>query len=249
MIINAAYYSSKGNHSINEDSISLVENLNSVIAIVADGLGGEGHGDLASRTAVKTICRELSCEDASEEQVTAAIVKANEEVVKMHSGNVRMKSTVAVLYISNTNSFVANVGDTRVYQFRKNKIIHQTIDHSVSQMSVNVGEIIVDELRGHIDRNKLTKALGSNSAIEVDITKLFLHTGDAFLLCSDGFWEHVIEQEMCEDLSTSSNTDEWLGKMRKRVNLRISPTGDNHSAIAIMLTKKRNINNEHGVLF
>ena len=238
MNINAAYYSSKGNRKTNEDNISLLENLNNVIAVIADGLGGEGNGDIASRIAVQTISGQLSGGDAAESHISSAVTKANEEIIKLQINGNKMKSTVAVLYLSRSSCFAAHVGDTRIYQFRKNKLIYQSIDHSVSQMSVNVGEIKADGIRKHVDRNKLTNALGSKKFTETDLTTLFLQDGDAFLLCSDGFWEYVIEDEMCEDLNISNNADEWLCKMRSRVESRISPTGDNHSAIVILIKKE-----------
>ena len=240
MNINAAYYSSKGRRARNEDSISLLENSNNVIAIVADGLGGEGGGDDASLTAVKAVSGRLSGGNPTANEITRAIAKANEEIIKSHNDKIKMKSTVAVLSMSRERSFAANIGDTRIYQIRDNRIIFQSIDHSVSQMSVNVGEINAEEIRNHIDRNRLTKALGAQESVEADLSELSLRNGDAFLLCSDGFWEYVFENEMCVDLSESANADVWLSKMRNRVESRIKPTGDNHSAIAIIVRSKGN---------
>ena len=240
MNINAAYYSSVGNRSNNEDNISLLENRDNIIAIVADGLGGEGNCDLASQTTVKTINGQLSAVNAVAEQISSAILHANEEIIKLQDNGNKMKSTVAVLHLNDTRAIAVNVGDTRIYQFRKNRVVYQSTDHSVAQMSVNVGEIAAGNIRGHIDRNRLTSALGSRSSLEVDLNELIYQNGDAFLLCSDGFWEYVVEDEMCADLSDSNHADEWLCKMRKRVELQISPTGDNHSAIAIIITNKGN---------
>jgi len=256
MNIDAAQHTSIGNRATNEDSHALLNNNKSIIALVADGLGGEGHGDMASRIAVETIGKylllggdyqvdmssrvtveinnNLSC-DTKIEDISDAINAANMEINKHHSTNGnKMKSTIAALYISEKKCYAAHVGDTRIYQFRNNKIIYQSIDHSVSQMAVIVGEIKVDEIRSHADRNKLTRSLGAWDNIEADVAELFIKAGDAFLLCSDGFWEHVFEQDMCSDLATSNTAAEWLTKMRKRVEQRITPTGDNHSAITII---------------
>jgi len=235
MNINAAYYSSKGNRSKNEDNISLLENRDNIIAIVADGLGGEKNGEVASLTTIQTINARLSGGDSTPDKINEAIACVNNELVSQQKNGEKMKSTVAVLCIDKTSAITANVGDTRIYQFRKNNIIFQSTDHSVSQMAVSVGEISQNEIRGHVDRNRLTRALGSKETVEIDTNHLVSVVGDAFLLCSDGFWEHVYENEMTEDLSSSSNADEWLNKMRNRVESRISPTGDNHSAIVIKI--------------
>jgi len=236
MNISAAYYSSKGNRTRNEDNISLLENCDNVIALVADGLGGEESGDVASLTTIRSINAYLSGSKVTVEHIIEAIISANYEIIKLQNSNGKMKSTIALLCLDKANAIAAHVGDTRVYQFRKNKIVYQSVDHSVSQMSVSVGEINIDEIRGHTDRNRLTRALGSKKTLEPDLTELVSIYGDAFLLCSDGFWEYVLEEEMIEDLKLSKNADEWLNKMRSRVDSRISPAGDNHSAIVIIVT-------------
>jgi len=245
MNISAAYYSSIGNRGKNDDNISLLENRDNIIAIVADGLGGESDGGIASLTTIQTINARLSGSRSTAEHIEKAIANTNDEIIKLQDNGRRMKSTVAILCICKAKAIAATVGDTRIYQFRRNKVIYQSTDHSVSQMSVSVGEINIDEIRGHVDRNRLTRALGSKNTVEVDTTELVSIAGDAFLLCSDGFWEHVRESEMSEDLSLSNNADEWLSKMRKRVETRISPTGDNHSAIAIINIAKQEEDLEH----
>ena len=146
-----------------------------------------------------------------------------------------MKTTIAALWFNNERAIVAHVGDTRIYQFRKSKIVYQSIDHSVSQMAVMVGEITQDELRGHIDRNRLLRALGASEKVKPDVRSLSLLPGDAFLVCTDGFWELILEDEMLEDLENSSIANQWLANMRKRIENRISTKGDNHTAVAIII--------------
>jgi serine/threonine protein phosphatase PrpC len=235
--ISTAHYSSRGGRIANEDNTLLAESPGNVIAIVADGLGGEGNGDLASLTTVNTIGGELAGFDVTAESLLEAISRANEEIIKLHNDNNRMKSTAAVLYLCGKFAYSANIGDSRTYQFRKNKVIYQSVDHSVSQMAVDVGEISVGDIRWHVDRNRLTNALGAWAPVQVDLTKHTTRAGDAFLLCSDGFWEYVLESEMQEDLDLAYDAYEWLRRMRDRVELRITPTGDNHSAIAIIVQK------------
>jgi len=238
MKISASYYTSKGNRSNNEDNISLLENRDNVVAVIADGLGGESNGEKASLITIQTINARLSGGNVNTEKVKNAITSANDEIIKSQDRENKMKSTVAVLCIDSIRAIAANVGDTRVYHFRKGKILYQSIDHSVSQMSVAVGEINAEDIRGHADRNRLTLALGSKRTVEADITESVAIAGDSFLLCSDGFWEYVHEDEMVEDLKTSGSADEWINKMRGRVEARITPKGDNHSAIVIILGKK-----------
>ncbi|MCL1917452.1 MAG: protein phosphatase 2C domain-containing protein [Peptococcaceae bacterium] len=236
MNISVASYSSKGSRARNEDNISLLaENRGGMIAVVADGLGGEGNGDAASLTTIKTMNARLSGSETTTENVEKAIISANDEIIKLQDKDNKMKSTIAVLCLNGTRAVAATVGDTRIYQFRRGKVLYQSTDHSVSQMSVSVGEINADKIRGHVDRHRLTRSLGSRKTVEADLTELVSGSGDAFLLCSDGFWELILEEEMSEDLGASKSADEWLNKMRDRIESRISPTGDNHSAIAIIV--------------
>jgi len=236
MNISVSSYSSPGNRIRNEDNISLlVENRSGIIAVVADGLGGEGNGDVASLTTIQTINAQLSGNKITTENIDKAIISANDEIIKLQDKDNKMKSTVAVLCLNSNRAIAATVGDTRIYQFKKGKLLYQSTDHSVSQMSVSVGEINADKIRGHVNRHRLTRSLGSRKTVEADLTELVTELGDAFLLCSDGFWEPVLEEEMSEDLKASKNADEWLNKIRDRIESRISPTGDNHSAIAIIV--------------
>jgi len=233
--VSASYYSSQGKRTNNEDSISLLENKDNVLAIVADGLGGYEGGEIASQIAVETINDEISHGKLSVGKVENAIKLANEKVHNQQTNGYKMKTTISVLCIDGDNAVVANVGDSRLYQFRNKMIAFQSVDHSVSQMAVLVGEITTNDIRTHHDRNKLVRALGSRDEVKVDIKRIKCKKGDSFLLCSDGFWEHVLESEMLEDLTVATSVNEWLAIMRKKVETRIRPNGDNHSAIAIFL--------------
>ena len=103
-------------------------------------------------------------------------------------------------------------------------------------MSVNAGEIDACEIRGHVDRTRLTNALGSRSVVEADLTELFLCSGDAFLLCSDGFWEWIVEKRMCRLLKSAETPDAWLSAMESAVlkNGKGSDM-DNYSAVAVFI--------------
>lgn len=239
MILCSAHYTSIGNRDNNEDSLIVINSNEIIFAIIADGLGGESGGEVASQLAVKSISSYLTntTDRLSEEAILNTFKIANEEIIKSKEGTKGMKSTAALLWLGKRFGIAAHIGDTRIYQFRDNKIIFQSIDHSVSQMSVMLGEIRQCDVRGHVDRNKLTRCLGSSESAEAELTKLTVQEKDAFLICSDGFWEYVTEDEMCYDLRMATNVDEWLTKMRSRVDARNSPTGDNHSAVAVMAMK------------
>ena len=109
------------------------------------------------------------------------------------------------------------------------------MDHSLSQLAVALGEISAEEIRHHCDRNQFTRALGVKADPKTDIDMLHVQPDDAFLLCSDGFWEHILEKEMLEMLHTAKDAEAWLSDMRKRVESRMGPNADNSTAIAIII--------------
>lgn len=112
--------------------------------------------------------------------------------------------------------------------------MYQSVDHSASQMAVSIGEITADQIRNHEDRNVLTRALGVSENIKVDVVSVPCSQVDAMILCTDGFWEYVYEEDMLKTLSSSKNPDVWLYKMREILCKNIPLNNDNNTAIIIM---------------
>ncbi len=226
----------QGGREYNEDSVLIGSNKDNFFAIVADGLGSHGGGDIASKLAVETILTSLENEEnISKETILSSFEKANLTVFKNQTGSCKMKSTAVLMAIINNEIFSAHLGDSRLYYFKNSSIIHQTIDHSVSQMAVFRGEIQPSQIRFHEDRNRILAALGSEDFIKPTIDKLIFKAekGDAFLLCTDGFWEYVNEEEMQIDLAKSQSVKDWISYMICRISKRIDGTNDNLSAIAV----------------
>ncbi len=234
MDLSLSYYTSIGGRQDNEDAVAISENENGVLLIVADGLGGEGGGDIAADMAVRNIQYEISNSNISEGAMNNAVIKAN-SAIRESQGKTNMCSTVAALWIDDFCAYASHVGDTRIYQFRDNKIAYQSVDHSVSQMAVLVGEISEGGIRGHKDRNRLLRALGASSEIKPETDVLKIKKGDAFLLCSDGFWELMLEDEMIDCLNASGDAGEWLCMMRRRIEHKIKKGSDNHTAAAVII--------------
>ncbi|MDR1698968.1 MAG: hypothetical protein LBR75_04005, partial [Prevotellaceae bacterium] len=173
--------------------------------------------------------------DLQKESIALYFEQANRAVLNKQTSSCQMKSTAVLLLCRNNQAIIAHVGDSRGYYFSNGSILFQTIDHSVSQMAVLRGEITAAQIRFHEDRNRLLRALGGEENVhaEVSLIPSPLAPGDAFLLCSDGFWEYVTENEMAIDLTKSATPDEWLSYLTARIGKRISGKNDNLSAIAI----------------
>lgn len=238
MKISAAYCSNYGGRKVNEDCVYLCEQNDGVTAIVADGLGGMEHGDRASRIAVKTVASALSMEYVSSDRLNEAVQQANDAIFNDKKSG-EMASTVAVLWINDKIACVSHVGDSRIYQIRDGRIIYQSKDHSVSQMAVMVGEITQSEIRGHKDRNRLVRALGAAQPAKPDTTTLDVMTGDAFLLCTDGFWELILEENIVSYLNSSESAAEWLDKMCRHIERFQTADCDNNTAAAIIVNGEK----------
>lgn len=233
-----------GAREINEDCVRIVENDNTKCFIVADGLGGHGKGDVASKlacNAFETIFSDASSSQPLADLMSSAFLHAQTAILneqKATGSSFQMKTTVCALAIRGTEVIWGHIGDTRLYAFAHNKVKIRTLDHSVPQMLVLTREIKEKDIRNHPDRNKLLRVLGiSGDTPKFEISESQnLQKYQAFLLCSDGFWELIVEKEMGSMLKKSVSAEEWLGKMCEIVSQRGSETDmDNSSAIAILV--------------
>lgn len=233
-----AYYSDKGGRHVNEDYIAFQETGTFFCAVLADGLGGQGNGDVASKTATNTIIDEcMQAQSAAPDDVSRYFNDANAAVLRINQGKHNTLTTAVALFGDKERLTYAHVGDSRLYYFFNGNIIERTIDHSVPQVAVMLGEIKEEDIRSHPDRNRILRAIGSVPELKTDIRSIGqLYPGShAFLLCSDGFWEYVLENEMIADLSKARNAKEWLATMCERRALRAPADADNNSAIALII--------------
>lgn len=235
MEISVSFYTAQGKRPTNQDAVSLMENGHATLAVVADGLGGHQAGELASKQAISTINRLLQSSVPNKSEVIDAIQQANCDINALQKESQTLRTTVAVLWIHGGMAIAANVGDTRIYQFRSGKIIYQSIDHSVAQMAVLIGEIKPEDIRKSADKNKLIRVLGDRVVPKVDTQMLSVQSGDRFLLCSDGFWEYVTEHDMIAAANTNASAQTWLEIMRQKVDDFSCESQDNHSAIALII--------------
>ena len=222
-------YTCEGGSDHNEDSVFCGGDM----FAVADGLGGHSGGGEASRAAVKYIAEHYSEADSPEE-MSRLFEGANTAVRKLGGG----MTTVAAARLREGVFTFGNVGDSRVYYFRNGRVAAQTRDHSVCQAAVELGQITPEQIRGSEDRSQLLKVLGSGERLELKRLpeQIAAQSGDAFLLCTDGFWEHIHEHEMECDLAKSVTPGEWSARMLKRLLLRTGNSGDNYTVICGMVT-------------
>jgi len=236
-------YTNVGDRSVNEDSVDFYKKSDdSELYIVADGLGGHGKGEVASKLVVDSLveCAENSDITAPEFFEQSVLCAQDTLMNAQHELNAcdDMKTTVVCLKICGKSAQWCHVGDTRLYMWRKNKLLIRTLDHSVPQMLVASGEIKEKQIRFHEDRNRLIRVLGTKwDTPKYDISEpVEVVCGDAFLLCTDGFWELINEKEMAKCLKKASSAKEWIERMVKIVEKKGAKTDmDNNTALGVIV--------------
>lgn len=233
-MIQTASYTDVGGRPANEDTVRLsTREGGRLCALVADGLGGHGGGAQASAAAAEVICSAWDGR-ADPAALTEWTRQANRKVLSLQTRQCAMKTTLVLLALEPGKAAWAHVGDSRLYHFVDGRLAFQTRDHSVAQIGVMLGEITLDEIRFHEDRSRVLRALGQDEDLNVEAAEQPLAPGrHAFLLCSDGFWEYVLEPEMEATLARASDPEDWIARMRVYLKDRIPADNDNNTAAAV----------------
>lgn len=243
MRIQTAYYTDRGGRDGNEDAVVILEKEEKVCAVVADGLGGYGGGERASALVTKEFSENWNGA-LSPEILTKLLQAAHKKIQSQQTAGCPMKSTAVALALEPGHIVWAHVGDSRLYHFYNGRLVFQTKDHSSSQIAVELGDITAEEIRFHEDRNKVFRALGQSGSVTVDARDLELADGEhAWLLCTDGFWEYVLESEMERALQSAGTPQEWIEKMRgflqKRLAEKSRAENDNNTAAAVWVRERK----------
>lgn len=234
-----AMRSRKGGRPRNEDNIRMCEKSGEFLFALADGLGGHGKGDEASRIATEQACRLFRQAPPHAGCLEDAFDSAQRRILaeKARKGLFSaMKTTLVLLRIDGNYAEWGHAGDSRLYAFRNCRIRTRTRDHSVPQMLVLNGEISESEIRHHPDRSCVLRALGGeeeNSLCELS-EEFELEGNCAFLLCTDGFWELIEDKDMERTLKNAASPAQWIGDMERIVLQNGEGKNmDNYSAVAV----------------
>ena len=237
MTIDRYWYTNLGTKMENEDSCGCFSpGQDQYCAVVCDGLGGHGGGGAASAIAVKALSQWKSNQDLpSEDTILSWMQSANQEILNTRSDSNHMKTTAVVLYICKNQAIWAHIGDSRLYHFHNGKLVDYTQDHSIAQLAIKMGELTSrSDIPQYVGRSKIFRVIGDDE-VKPDIhPPVILSPGQhAFLLCSDGLWERLQEDEIMLDLHKATSPEEWIFLLRCRAALRKNTDVDNNTAIAI----------------
>ncbi len=231
----------------NEDSIEVKQFPDMTLCIVADGMGGQAAGEIASKRAIEVVPRELrknlgatTTEDQVKQVVRKGVVQANEEIITMGSLDRDLKSMgttiVLALWRKGRELYIANLGDSRAYMVRAGKIEQLTIDHSLAWALVENKTISPEEAKEHRFKNVLWKYLGSKEIGDgPEVKPIILEKGDRFLLCSDGLTGPVPDEKLLQFIQEHPDAQQCadgLGQLALDMGSR-----DNVSCIVIEVTE------------
>lgn len=238
-MIEFSMLSRTGNRENNEDCIGMYQDNERYCFVLADGLGGHGKGEVASRMAVDAVVESFALGNESEGFLDEAFQNAQNAIRDKQNSSrehADMKTTLVVLELEDHAVRWGHIGDSRLYRFQNGRIVEHTLDHSVPQMLVAIGKIKEKDIRHHPDRNRLLRVLGTETQ-ELRHQKsewTERQAQQAFLLCSDGFWELINEKEMESCMKWVKSPEQWLSKMEKIILKNGKDKNmDNYSAIAV----------------
>lgn len=243
MHIEVASRSEVGQRSHNEDDVRHGKSGNQVYVVLSDGAGGHSNGAMASDIVVRTAAMLLQRATVFNPAVLeAAIEEANEVLNQGQQGfkaHQRMHATVVSLWLEADQGVAlwAHVGDSRLYRVRQGRVEQLTSDDSVVQHMVDAGFIKPEEAKHHPRKNQLLAAMGSEETPQVHLTlePQMLSEGDAFLLCSDGWWDHLEHDDIEGTLHRAGDPNQWLDHMAAVIASRQAPNQDNYTAVAVWI--------------
>ncbi len=219
--------------TVNEDLA--LESL--TLFAVADGMGGHVGGEIAARTAIDTLQAEFA-RHPSAEGLAGAIHEANRAVWERGRADVDLRgmgtTMIAAALVSTDDGdrlVLANVGDSRAYRLHGGELVQLTTDHSVAEELVARGELSEEEAAVHPHRHILTRALGVQSDVAVDVWQIVPEEGDRFLLCSDGLTNEVPTEAITEVLSEIRDPQEVAEVLVRMAN----QAGGNDNATVVVL--------------
>jgi serine/threonine protein phosphatase PrpC len=207
------------------------------LLVVGDGVGGRSGGRIASQKLTE-LATELWAERngrlaSPEEDLTTLCRRAHEHINEAGAKlGISPRTTVVALYLTANRAHWVHSGDSRLYHFRGGQMLERTEDHSLLEMMVQHGAVKEEEMGTHPDQGALLQALGGEEFVAPSVGMAAIEGDDAFLLCTDGFWERTKPDEMLELVfGPKESGGPRLEEAIQRAVERNGPKGDNVTAV------------------
>ncbi len=211
----AVYQTSQiGGRKYNQDRVAYAYTDEALLLVLADGMGGHSYGEIAAQIAIHSFMKEFAKTAnpliAEPERFLRETMKSSHKEINDYTHQNELEgspgTTCVAALVQKGKVIWAHAGDSRFYLVRNGKVVNVTRDHSVVQQWADWGIISKDEMRTHPDRNKITNCLGGvDDILYVEASApTLIQQGDVLLLCSDGFWSPLSNEEIAEVLSAES---------------------------------------------
>lgn len=235
---------------VNQDSFLIKEYDTGLLAVVCDGMGGASGGEEASSTAVAAFSGYTDInfapdngdvtpvtEEGIRDVLLSAARAANNAVYAAAKGNNElsgMGTTLVAAFVSDDKVYAVNIGDSRMYIIKDNAIKQITHDHSYVQYLVDIGKMTAAEAKTSTNKNIITRAVGTESAVETDFFTVDTDMKDGFvLLCSDGLTNHITEEDIIHCVTETESPEDACAELIDRANK--GGGSDNITAVIISM--------------
>jgi serine/threonine protein phosphatase PrpC len=233
--------SRKGSRKVNQDRIAYTYGRDTLLLVVADGMGGHAGGEIAAQICVRLFIERFQQE--AKPVLKHPVQFLQDSMLRAHAALGSYAAQFSMLETPRTTcvacvvqagqAYWAHVGDSRLYLFRQGGLIGQTKDHSKVQYLIDQGQISDDDVATHPDRNKIFSCLGGLVDPVIDVSRRTpLRNGDVIVMCTDGLWG-VMKREEIADWLTSTPILTTGPQMMREAEKRGGADGDNLSAIVV----------------
>lgn len=242
MTLDAYLYTNPGGRPENQDSADFRLEEGRGLFTLADGLGGHRDGAAAARTVVRTLLTAWDGdwrgegEDPLPQLLSDRILEANGLLLEERRKGGQGRSTALALAVAEGRAVWSHVGDSRLYRLSGGNISHATQDHSVTYKKYLAGEISRRDLNFDEDRASLLRVVGDEARCLPQTGGAPAAAGDAFLLCSDGLWGYLYDEEILVDFLKADSPRSWAELMLLRVLPRLTADTDNLTLLTVFLT-------------
>ncbi len=231
-------FTSPGGREYNEDAVGKRELTIGSLFVLADGLGGHLRGDAASACVTEALLNAGEPQEGDDVShwLEECVGTANQKLLSMQETlQCRMKSTVVALLLTEDSAVWAHVGDSRLYYLHRGRVATITHDHSVAYAKYRAGEITRSQIATDEDQSSLLRALGNPERNQPELSQSEAppESGDGFLLCSDGLWEYLNDEEVLVDFLKTDTAQDWGKLLLLRAMDRFQGENDNLSLITV----------------
>ena len=226
----------------NQDRVAIIKSKQATLLVVLDGMGGHSDGSRAAETALKSLSEAFAKQAHPIFDplgfVHMSLSRAHDEVVRLGNEQTleaRPRATVVVCLVQEGTAYFGHVGDSRIYHLRNNTILDRTRDHSHVELLLREGKITEADIPTHPMRNFVECCLGGDAAVpEMTISgRILLQPGDVLLLCSDGIWCVLKDEDVATFARDRPSLQAALDVLGKRAVRASAPYSDNSTAAVL----------------